>query len=128
MSYIHCIKEYDLPKRSHFCNSCGKGKSTRVPRKEFLLEVKQAKKATERVHTDVIGAMKPELYEKPKYFVTILDEFGGYSIVRFLNRREETGGTVTEVIKQIEKLFNSRFRTLTATSRSTVKWLCFNGE
>lgn len=88
------------------------GKSTLVPRNLVSDETKAALKAIERVYADVVSPMKEESVGKAKYFVILLNEYSGYSMVRFIFRKNETAKAVIQMIREIETIFNSKVQTL----------------
>lgn len=107
------------------CESCVLGKITRMPRKRR--EGTGVTKPVERVYTDVIGPMRHQSIGKAKYFVTLLDEYSGYSMVRFMVRKNETAERLKEMICEMENLFTSKVKLLSCVNRNSVKWVRSDG-
>lgn len=57
------------------------------------------------------------------HFVTFLDSFSGYSMVRFFARKSEAAAAVIEVITKTENLLWSDAERLIAKKRNTFKWI-----
>lgn len=95
-------------------------KSTQKPRISRESD-KLTSKPAERVYTDVVGPMKCLSMGKAKYFVTSLDEVGGFSILRSFFRKSEDGEGVRDIILQMKNLFNKAAEKLSCIGRKTVK-------
>lgn len=60
------------------------GKLTKMPRRSMPQDKRSAAKLLERVFSDLVGPMKHRFIDKSCYFVTLLDSYRGYSLVRFM--------------------------------------------
>lgn len=106
MLHVIGIKKSDVSCTFSKCEPCALGKSTRTPRRSKKRQTNDAMQPIERVYSDVMGPTRRPSLGKSKYFVTLLDEFSGYTIVRFLHRKSETASAVTETMREMENLFN----------------------
>lgn len=127
LPYIEGIKERDICNQEEVCRPCRLGKATRKPRKSIGMWGNKSKRPIERVYTDVVGPMRTPSLGGAKYFVTLIDEYSGYSMVRFMKHKTETGGFVREMILEAESLFNETIGTLYLIRRKKVKWLRSDG-
>lgn len=89
------------------CESCALGKSKRQARKLVPVELK-AKNALDQIHSDVVGPIAQTSYDRSKYFVTVMDEFSGYSLMRFIAQKSEAGMAVKDMIRQLEVLLTPK--------------------
>lgn len=53
----------------------------------------------ERVVSELVSLMKHSSIGRSRYFETLLESYSGYSIVRFLARKSETGNSVVEMVQ-----------------------------
>ena len=60
-------------------------KAVRKPRKSVSLGEWKGSRPLRIVYSDVVGPMKHKSIGNSKYFVTLMDEYSGYSIVRLIN-------------------------------------------
>lgn len=73
------------------------------------------------VYSDVVGPMKRSSIGKMRYFATILDEYSGYSLGWFVDRRSKVSEMVMDMVRQLKNTFNSEVRNLTLTERQTIE-------
>lgn len=85
--HIHRIKVSDLTRRSHSCDYLAAGRSVWETQKELRSSGKQATKTIEHVYTGLVGPTNQQSHRKSKYFVALLVEFWGHSLVNFMFRR-----------------------------------------
>lgn len=64
------------------------------------------------MYVNVVGPVRTELLEESKYFVILLGEFIGCSMVRFMHRKNGTDGVVVVTMRKLENRFNPRYETL----------------
>lgn len=100
------------------------GKSTRNPRK---CKKTTTVKPVEGVYTDVVWPMKVASIKNSKYTITLFDEYSGYSMVLFLNRKRQASDALKEMVMEIENLFNSKIENLHLIRRNSVKWIRSDG-
>lgn len=125
--HIYGITESDSTQKSPSCSSFAEGRSIQPAWKILPPFVKEKTRAIERVYKNLVGPIRQQSHRKSKYFVTLLDDFTGYSLVRFLYLKSEAGDGVIEMIKEIQTLSHSRIGTLTSTNHKTVKWIRSDG-
>lgn len=92
LSSVKGIKTEDVASLENKCEGCAFGKSTCQPRRTHE---PAAKRPVEGVYSDVLGPMRSLSLGEAKYFVTILDEYSGFSTVQLLHRKSDTGSAVT---------------------------------
>lgn len=109
------------------CDTCAKSKSQRVPRKTAGEEDRKSSKPLERVFSDVVGPMKNQSMAKSRYFVTLLDECSGYSLIRFVDRKSQVADSVVEMVLELESLFTFKTGKMICINRNNVKWLRTDG-
>lgn len=67
---------------------CALGESIRQPRRMCeLVETNPVK----RVYLNIVGPIWSLSFGEVKYFVTVLDKYSGFSMVRFLHRQRDKG-------------------------------------
>lgn len=81
----------------------------------------------ESVYSDAVSPIRTESLDKSTYFVTLFDEYSGYSMVNFLQYKCETASAMTEMTPELENLFNERVGTLSHVNQNTVKWIQLEG-
>lgn len=101
------------------CDDSVQGKSIRVSQnyKESIGAIRPA----DRVYTKVVRSMKVLSFGKASYFVALIDEYSGISLVRFTPHKSKSSNTVIEMVRLLESLFNSRIKKLAFTYGNTVK-------
>lgn len=82
------IRERNVRKEGNY-EPCTFGKSVRLPKKATALEEKAVIKALDRLFSDLVGPMKQQSLGRARYFVALLDASLGFSIVRFIHRKNE---------------------------------------
>lgn len=82
---------------------------------------KEGKKPSESLERIFLG--RSWAYEKPnqsmaksRYFVTLLDESSGYSLIRFVDRKSQIADSVVEKVLELNSFFPFK----------TVKMICIN--
>lgn len=64
-------------------------------------------KILELLHTDLAGSMKIPLLSVSKYFMPLMDDSSGLSLVRFLKKKDKAAGALKKRITEIENRANS---------------------
>lgn len=67
----------------------------------------------ECVFTDLVGPMRHQSLVNSRYFVTLLDDFSGYSLVCFITCKSEAGERLIDMICEVEGLFERRVKNVT---------------
>lgn len=80
----------------------------------------RSKKPIERVYTDVVELMKCESIGKAKYFVTLCDEYSGFSMAIFIHRKSETSEAINGMLFQTENSFKKRVERISCIKRKSV--------
>lgn len=75
----------------------------------------------ERLYTDLVEPMKHQSLGKSQYFITFLDEYSGYAMVRLI--KCGAAGSVSQMIIYLEKIFNDKLLNLNLINRKSVKWI-----
>lgn len=100
---IDGISKEDLKRRNYLFHSCMLEKYTLNPSK---CKKKTTVKPVELVYTDVVGSTQVASIINSKYFITLFDEYSGYPVVRFINRKSQASDALKEMIIEIMNLFN----------------------
>lgn len=87
-------------------NSCKRSKAVQSPWKTLYLENHIASKPLDRVYLDVIGPVKVSSISNFKKFVTLLDVYSGYFLLRFVTPKGEVASAVKVVVRKLKILFN----------------------
>lgn len=74
-------------------------------------------------YTDEVGPIEHQSLEKYQYFVTLLNEYSGYSMVRIITRKSEAARCVVQMITALENILNDKLKLLTLLNRNSVKWI-----
>ena len=125
--HVDGIDEAELPKMLKGCESCALGKSTRHARKPRDVANSIARSPLKRVYTDVVGPISVPTLGGAKYFVTLLDEYSGYSMVKFIKKKDAAADHVKDMIISMETLLNAHVETLLDLKRKRVNWLRSDG-
>ncbi|MBW0505427.1 hypothetical protein O181_045142 [Austropuccinia psidii MF-1] len=80
------IKTLGLPSLSNTCETCILGKSTLLP---FSSSFEKVNQPLECIHIDLVGPITPESNSGFQYFLTIVDQFTSFKLVRFLKTKNE---------------------------------------
>lgn len=110
---VHGVQGNDLEDMGE-CEACELRKSTRAPGKAILYEERGAAKPLERVFLDPAGPMKHRFIGRARCFVTSLDSYSGYSLVRFVAHKSEAGDPEMEMVCELKNLLNGSLRRLRA--------------
>lgn len=97
--HVRGINRHGLTNKKNY-GICKVGKSTRVPRKTAKNDGHEAEKALERVFSDVVGLIKHMSIGTSRYFDSVLDSYSGYSMVRFIGRKNEAVDAAIGMYKQ----------------------------
>lgn len=99
------------------CRSCAP--STAVRSSEHSTSIKNAKaaKLPGPIYSDLIGPVKQKPRRKAVYFATLLDSFSGYSLVRFICRRDGTTEAFINMVHELEGLPNISVRSMSLKGR-----------
>ena len=106
VEYFHGLQNIDMCNREAR-NSCKVGKETRQPRKlrDSLKNV--AKIPVERAFTDVFCPICSSFSGGAKYFFTLLDDYSGCLMVRFLKKTSEAADAMKKMEIRLKTTFNS---------------------
>lgn len=91
------------------CKACHIVRSVRQPllSQVSIENVKLAIRTVERLYTDVVGAIKSAYLNGLEYFITLLDEYTGYSMVNFLSLKSRAGDAVKSMILEFGNLLET---------------------
>lgn len=129
-AHIPCVmrlKTDDIVKSDDKCGGCGIGKFKRQPWKSSDTEAGSPKPAGE-VYTNLVGPIKTKSQGKSRYFITLMETYSGFSLARFLSKKNETANAVINMVKELESLVDCRIGTLECVERMTVKWARSDGD
>ena len=103
------IPEGGIPKAdSQFsCDACMKAKFIRtIPKTRTT----KAQSIFETVHTDICGPFSHETPTGSRYFISFLDEFSHYSLVRFIRTRDEAPKALMEMVQLVERQYDVKVK------------------
>ncbi|KAK9754490.1 Reverse transcriptase (RNA-dependent DNA polymerase) [Popillia japonica] len=100
-----------LPFSNEKCNSCMKGKATRLPFKTATKP--RSKRIGELLHSDICGPMFVSTKDEELYYLTIVDDFSHFCRVYLLKNKAEAKDYLVECIEELNASGNrvSRLRT-----------------
>lgn len=107
------------------CHSCASGKSIRQPRRTCITS--NSMRPLERVFTDIVGPIEPLSLSRARYYITLIDDFSGYSMVKFILRKSQAAEALPEMIKELSSLYEGTIKRLSIMNRAHVKWLRSDG-
>lgn len=101
--HIVGVDEDEGENKRELCRHCVMGKSARESRERSSNGIldRVTSRPVERIHTDKVGPMKRILMRKAGYFVNAVDENSGFSLIRFINKENETAIAVIEMTRNI---------------------------
>lgn len=85
--------------------------------------VSQCKEVRNRIYTDVTGPFRDESIGNFKYFVTLINNFSGYSVVKFINFKSDAAETVKDMMTSLENLCQKSTKLSSLKTGSGVKHL-----
>lgn len=94
------LKQLKLPYSEEICDSCMKGKATRLPFKRYT--GKRSRRIGELLHTDIGGPIKTPTKEGERFYLTITDDFSHFCVVYLLKTKGEAKQYVIDFIEQLE--------------------------
>lgn len=109
------------------CRTCVLGKSCRKSRSKRSKETTAVLEPLERTFTDVVGPITPPSISGARYFITLMDDYSGYSLLRFIRRKSQATETIQEMVNELETSFNSNIQMLKFINRKRVKWMRSDG-
>lgn len=74
------------------------------------------------MYSDVVGPGKCTSFGNSKYFVTLLNEYSTYSLVRFIRRKSTAEDPVAEMINVLENALNKKPLSICLIQRKSVNW------
>lgn len=103
------IPEGGIPKvdGNFSCDACIKAKFVRTIPK---VRTTKAQNVFETVHTDICGPFSHETPTGSRYFISFIDEFSHYSLVRFLRTRDEAPKILMELIQLVERQYDVKVK------------------
>jgi len=92
------------------CETCIKGK---ISRKPFPKEsTRQTKSVLEIVHTDVCGPMETVTPGGKRYFLTMIDNYSGYTEIFLMSNKSEVSKHIRTYVETVKNKFNKKPKTL----------------
>lgn len=85
------------------CTTCRLSKSRRQPRPPRSYESKKATEILDLVHCDLMGPISNKSISGARYFLPLLDDSSGLSMVRLLKTKDESTVALQEMIALMEK-------------------------
>uniref|UniRef100_A0A8D9BGB4 Copia protein n=2 Tax=Cacopsylla melanoneura TaxID=428564 RepID=A0A8D9BGB4_9HEMI len=100
--YIDSVQQ---KQRDILCETCIKGKQSRLPFKENLVKTHRV---LELIHTDLCGPITPNTHDGKKYILTFIDDFTHFTMVYLLEGKNEVPKFVMEYVKMVHAKFNTK--------------------
>ena len=110
-----------------FCEPCALGKSNRKPRSDLTDDSTVTTKPLERVYSDLVGPTRYPSLADSRYFITLLDDYSGFSMVRFLKRKGDAPVAIKSMMGEIEQLFQSKIGSLNTLTNRKIRALRTDG-
>nr|GFD14952.1 ribonuclease H-like domain-containing protein [Tanacetum cinerariifolium] len=100
------------------CSACVMGKSTKKSHKPKSEDTNQEKLYL--LHMDLCGPMRVESVNGKKYILVIMDDYSGFTWVKFLRSKDETPMFIIKFLKMIQqnRVVERRNQTLIEASRT----------
>ncbi|PLW30388.1 hypothetical protein PCASD_21275 [Puccinia coronata f. sp. avenae] len=95
--------------KSATCNSCMKGKVSRVP---FKGRFDRADHPLAVVHADLVGPITPSTNSGKRYFITLVDQYTGFISVTLLHRKSDAMEAILEFKAFYENQTEQRMKKL----------------
>ena len=89
------------------CGPCAIGKQSRPP---FPSEGSRAQAPMDLVHIDVCGPLDPPGYDGSKFFVTFVDDYSGYSIVKPVRSKADVPQLCQDVLLSMQTLAGAQLQ------------------
>lgn len=111
---------------------CLKSKSKQSPRPRQSEESRSSTNILDLVHTDLQRPMKFMSRSGAKYFIPLLDDASGLSLVRYICSKTETEKALNEMTNELEKFAGKRVKSLRSDSETELlsndfrDWLKWN--
>ena len=105
------IPEGGIPKadKQFSCDACSKAKFVRsIPKQRIL----KAESVFDTMHTDICGPFSHPTPTGSRYYISFIDEFSHYSIVRFLKTRDEAPKALMEMVQLVERQHDVKVKTI----------------
>nr|GEX91977.1 hypothetical protein [Tanacetum cinerariifolium] len=100
--------------KDHLCSACAMGKSTKKTHKPKSKDTNQEKLYL--LHMDLCGPMRVESVNGKKYTLVIVDDYSGFTWVKFMRSKDETPMFIIKFLKMIQVRLNVPVRQAVATA------------
>lgn len=100
---------------------------TKTIRSTRPAKVSQCKEVCERIYTNVAGPFLHESIGRSKYFVTLIDDFSEYSMVKTITSESVAAEAVKDIMIVLENLCQKSTKLLTLKTGFGVKHLRSDG-
>nr|GEZ48930.1 hypothetical protein [Tanacetum cinerariifolium] len=88
--------------KDHLCSACAIGKSTKKTHKPKSEDTNQEKLYL--LPMDLCGPMRVESIDGKKYILSIIDDYPGFTWVKFLRSKDETPDFIIKFLKMIQEV------------------------
>lgn len=75
---------------------------TKMTKKKFDNNRERATRVLQLVHSDVCGPINPPTYDDKNYFITLIDDYSGFTMLRLLEYKSEACDAVKEMMLEME--------------------------
>lgn len=110
-----------------FCDPCAMTKSTRKPRPGRNPDNPSTTKPLERVYSDLVGPTTHPSLSHSHYFITLLDDYIVFSVMRFLCPKNDAPDALKAMMQEMEQTFQSTVENITLMNRHKIRALRTDG-
>lgn len=122
--HVNGLHTYGKLKMSEHCKLCALTKTIRSARPAM---VSQCREVCDRIYTDVFAPFRDESIGGTMYFVTIIDDFSGYSMIKFIKSKSDADEAVKDMIISLENLCRKLAKFLSLKTGFDKKHILPNG-
>lgn len=120
VQHIRGVKMKTSSKSNVRCSACALSKPIRAPQTSNL-SAALLYKPVKRVYSDVFIPLKTESLARSKCSVLLTNDYIGYVMVHFMNRKKKPAEAVLCILKEPQTMFNSKVGTSASIDQKCVK-------
>lgn len=91
--------------KSEICEECIKGK---LSQSKFSLSLSRESESLKLIHTDLCGPMPTKTPSGNRYFLTFIDDYSRFTVVRLVKSKDQVQGVIQEYIAAMETQFGRK--------------------
>lgn len=99
------LSEKEIREQTENCDVCMRSKFTKPPLKN---EYERAKNPLESLSMDLCGPIDPPTFDDKNYFLTVTDDFSGFTMTELLKSKSDTENSVKQIVTNMEVKWGSK--------------------